>query len=243
VLIFPAIDLMGGQVVRLRQGKAAEKTVYSNDPVAFARRWAREGGDYLHIVDLDAAFTGEQKNLGWIARMAAAIGIPCQLGGGIRDKAAAQKAFDAGVARVIIGTRAAESLDFISTLADAFGSERIAVGIDAKNGQVSVKGWTEVSGMKASDLAVKAEAAGAGTIICTDIATDGMLTGPNFAEIEHMLSLVRCQLIASGGVSTSDDVLRLAALPGLYGTIIGKALYDNRIQLRELAASVHPRSA
>ena len=243
MLILPAIDLMGGQVVRLRQGKAAEKTVYSNDPVAFAQRWADEGGDYLHIVDLDAAFSGEQKNLNWIARIAAAIGIPCELGGGIRDKAAAQRAFDAGVARVIIGTKAAESLDFVTSLADTFGSERIAVGIDAKNGQVSVKGWTEESGMKASDLAVKAEAAGAGTIIYTDIATDGMLTGPNFAEIEHALSLVHCQLVASGGVSTSADVLRLATLPGLYGTIIGKALYDNRIHLRDLAASVRSREA
>ena len=234
MLIFPAIDLMGGQVVRLRQGKASEKTVYSDDPVAFAKRWADEGGDYLHVIDLDAAFTGEQKNLEWIARMTAAIDIPCQLGGGIRDLAAARRAFDAGVERVIIGTRAAESLEFISELAEVFGRERIAVGIDAKNGLVSVKGWTEMSSMTAATLAVKAEAAGAGTIICTDIATDGMLSGPNFAEIEHLLSLVKCQVIASGGVSTVEDVLRLKAMPGLYGTIIGKALYDDRIRLREL---------
>ena len=232
---------MSGQVVRLCQGKPEAKTVYSNDPVAFAKRWADEGGDYLHIIDLDAAFTGEQANLKSIARITAAISIPCQVGGGIRDRAAAQRAFDAGVARVIIGTKAAESLEFVTELAEAFGSDRVAVGIDAKNGQVSVKGWTQDSGMKASTLAVKAAAAGAGTIICTDIATDGMLSGPNFAEIENVLSLVRCQVIASGGVSTADDVLRLAALPGLYGTIIGKALYDDRIRLDELAASVHGR--
>jgi phosphoribosylformimino-5-aminoimidazole carboxamide ribotide isomerase len=239
MLIFPAIDLMGGQVVRLRQGKASEKTVYSDDPVAFAKRWADEGGDYLHIIDLDAAFTGHQANLDWIARITAAIDIPCQLGGGIRDLAAAKRAFDAGVARVIIGTRAAESLDFISELAGTFGSDRIAVGIDAKNGQVSVKGWTEMSAMKASTLAVEAEAAGAGTIICTDIATDGMLSGPNFTEIEHILSLVRCQVIASGGVSTIDDVKRMAATPGLYGLIIGKALYDNRLRLADLTALLY----
>jgi len=142
---------------------------------------------------------------------------------------------------VVIGTRAAESLDFVTRLADKFGSERVAVGIDSKNGQVSVRGWTELSDMKASTLAVKAEAAGAGTLICTDIATDGMLEGPNIAEIERIMALVRCQVIASGGVSTIEDVLRLAAMPGLYGTIIGKALYDNRIRLDELAASVHPR--
>jgi phosphoribosylformimino-5-aminoimidazole carboxamide ribotide isomerase len=243
MLIFPAIDLMGGQVVRLRQGDPSQKTIYSEDPVAFAQRWAEEGGDYLHIIDLDAAFTGKQANLDWIARITSAIAIPCQLGGGIRDPAAAQRAFDAGVARVIIGTRAAESLEFVSKLAETFGSDRVAVGIDAKNGEVSVKGWTQLSGMKASTLAVKAEAAGAGTIICTDIATDGMLSGPNFAEIKHLLSLVRCQVIASGGVSSADDVMRLAAIPGLYGAIIGKALYDNRLRLEELAASVHPREA
>ena len=225
---------MGGQVVRLRQGKASEKTVYSDDPVAFAQRWAETGGDYLHIIDLDAAFTGKQANLDVVARMTAAIKIPCQLGGGIRDEAAAERAFDAGVARVIVGTKAAESLEFVSTLAETFGSDRIAVGIDAKNGEVSVKGWTELSGMKAVTLAVRAEEAGAGTIICTDIATDGMLSGPNFAEIEHLLTLVKCQLIASGGVSTIDDVKRLGAMPGLYGTIIGKALYDNRFRLEDL---------
>jgi phosphoribosylformimino-5-aminoimidazole carboxamide ribotide isomerase len=234
MLIFPAIDLMDGQVVRLRQGKAAEKTVYSNDPVAFAHRWANEGGDYLHIVDLDAAFSGEQRNLAHIANITAAINIPVQLGGGIRDKAAAQRAFDAGVARVVVGTRAAEHLEFVSELAEEFGSDRIAVGIDSKNGQVSVKGWTELSTLTASSLAVKAEAAGAGTLICTDIATDGMLAGPNFAEIASILSLVRCQVIASGGVSTVEDVTRLAAMPTLYGAIIGKALYDNRISLRDL---------
>jgi phosphoribosylformimino-5-aminoimidazole carboxamide ribotide isomerase len=239
MLLFPAIDLMGGQVVRLRQGHAAEKTVYSNDPVAFAQRWADEGGDYLHIVDLDAAFSGVQANLESIARIAAAIGIPCQVGGGIRTAEAAQRAFDAGASRVIIGTKAAESLDFVAELAGRFGSERVAVGIDAKNGQVSIKGWTEMSAMKASTLAVKAEAAGAGTIICTDIATDGMLSGPNFAEIENMLSLVKCQVIASGGVSAIEDVKRMAGTKELYGLIIGKALYDDRLRLRELAELVH----
>jgi len=234
MLIFPAIDLMGGQVVRLRQGRADEKTIYSDDPVGMAQRWADEGGDYLHIIDLDAAFTGEQRNLNWIARITAAIGIPCQLGGGIRDEAAATRAFEAGVARVIIGTRAAESLDFVAQMAETFGSERIAVGIDAKNGMVSVKGWTELSTLTAATLAVKAEQAGAGTIICTDIATDGMLSGPNFAEIAQILSLVRCQVIASGGVSTVKDVKKLREMPGLYGTIIGKALYDDHIRLKDL---------
>lgn len=236
MLLFPAIDLMDGQVVRLRQGNADDKTVYSDDPPAFARRWAAEGADYLHIVDLDAAFTGEQRNLGVIEKIAAAVSIPIQVGGGIRSGVAAQRAFDAGVSRIVIGTRAAESLEFVAELVQQFGHGRIAVGIDSKNGIVSVKGWTELSTLKASEFALKAEQTGAGTLICTDIATDGMLTGPNFAEIEHINSLVRCQVIASGGVSTADDVLRLAAIPGLYGAIIGTALYDNRIDLAALSA-------
>jgi phosphoribosylformimino-5-aminoimidazole carboxamide ribotide isomerase len=235
VLLLPAIDLMSGEVVRLRQGKADQKTVYSSDPAAFARKWEAEGGDYLHIVDLDAAFSGELRNLDAVAAIAAAISIPCELGGGMRSEAAIRRAFDAGVARVIIGTRAAESLEFVRDMAREFGSERIAVGIDAKNGLVSVKGWTEQSSLAALDLARRAEDAGAGTIIYTDIATDGMLTGPNYPETEKMLVSVKCQLIASGGVSSAEDVRRLGRMPGLYGCIIGKALYDGAVNLREIS--------
>lgn len=235
MILLPAIDLMDGQVVRLRQGRASEKTIYSDDPVAFAKKWEAEGGDFLHIVDLDAAFTGVPRNLGVVEKIASAISIPCELGGGMRDAAAVRRAFEAGVARVVIGTRAAERLEFVAEMAAAFGGERIAVGIDAKNGKVSVKGWTELSDLPALDLARRAEAAGAGTIIYTDIATDGMLEGPNFAELETMLGALRCQLIASGGVSSAADVRRLAGFPNLYGAIIGKALYDGKLSLRELA--------
>jgi len=235
MILLPAIDLMDGQVVRLRQGKASEKTVYPHEPVDVAKKWEDEGGDFLHIVDLDAAFTGEPRNLGVVEKIAAAISIPCELGGGMRDETAVQRAFNAGVARVVIGTRAAESLEFVAEMTTEFGSGRIAVGIDAKNGQVSVKGWTELSSLRALDLARRAEAAGAGTIIYTDIATDGMLEGPNFTELETMLGALRCQLIASGGVSSAADVRRLATFPNLYGAIIGKALYDGKLTLRELA--------
>lgn len=234
MLLLPAIDLISGEVVRLQQGKAELKTVYSREPAAFAKRWEDEGGDFLHVVDLDAAFTGEQRNLDSVRAITAAIKIPCELGGGMRNEAAIRNAFDAGVSRVVIGTRAAESLEFVRDMAKEFGSERIAVGIDAKNGLVSVKGWTEVSKLIALDLARQAEDAGAGTIIYTDIATDGMLTGPNFAETEKMLGALKCQLIASGGVSSAADVERLGKMAGLYGCIIGKALYDGAVQLREL---------
>ncbi|MDB6173252.1 MAG: 1-(5-phosphoribosyl)-5-[(5-phosphoribosylamino)methylideneamino] imidazole-4-carboxamide isomerase [Chthoniobacteraceae bacterium] len=237
MLLLPAIDLMSGEVVRLRQGKADQKTVYSNDPAAFAKKWEAEGGDYLHIVDLDAAFSGEQRNLEAVRAITEAISIPCELGGGMRSEAAIQRAFDAGVSRAVIGTRAAESLEFVRDMAKTFGSERIAVGIDAKNGIVSVKGWTEMSTLSALDLARRAEDAGAGTIIYTDIATDGMMQGPNFSEMEKMLDALHCQLIASGGVSSAQDVLRLDKMEGLYGCIIGKALYDKAIDLSVLVAS------
>lgn len=236
MILLPAIDLMSGEVVRLRQGKAVEKTVYSRDPAAFAQRWESEGGDYLHVVDLDAAFSGEQRNLESVRAICAAVAFPVELGGGMRSEAAIRRAIEAGVARVIIGTRAAESLDFVRDMAREFGAERVAVGIDAKNGLVSVKGWTEESALTALDLARRAEDAGAGTIIYTDIATDGMLAGPNFGETEKMLGALHCQLIASGGVGTAGHVRRLAAMPGLYGCIIGKALYDGAVSLREIAA-------
>jgi phosphoribosylformimino-5-aminoimidazole carboxamide ribotide isomerase len=243
MILLPAIDLMGGQVVRLRQGKASEKTVYSSNPGAFAKKWADQGGDFLHIVDLDAAFTGISQNLDAVRAITANAGIPCELGGGMRTEEAIARAFDAGVARVVIGTRAAESIDFVAQIAAKFGGSRVAVGIDARNGVVSVKGWTESSGTRAIDLAQQVEAAGAGTIIYTDIATDGMLEGPNFAEMEQLLGLLKCQLIASGGVSSAADVLRLNQLPGLYGTIIGKALYDNLIDLPSLVADLRMNAA
>lgn len=232
---------MDGHVVRLRQGKAAEKTVYSNDPAAFARKWVDEGGDFLHIVDLDAAFSGTSQNLDAVRAITKTAGVPCELGGGMRNEEAIARAFDAGVARVVIGTRAAESVDFVAQMAGKFGRDRIAVGIDARNGIVSVKGWTESSGVRAIDLAQRVEAAGAGTIIYTDIATDGMLVGPNFTEMENLLGQLKCQLVASGGVSSAADVLRLAEMEGLYGVIIGKALYDKLIDLPELVAELRRR--
>ncbi len=234
MLLLPAIDLMAGEVVRLRQGMADQKTVYSSDPAAQARKWEAEGGDFLHVVDLDAAFTGEQRNLEVVRAICAAVKIPVQLGGGIRDREAAWRAIEAGVTRVIVGTRAAESLEFVRALAEDLGGDRVAVGIDARNGLVSVKGWTEATGLAALDLARRAEDAGAGTIIYTDIATDGMLAGPNFSETEKMLGALGCQLIASGGVSSAEDVRRLAQMPGLYGCIMGKALYDGAVQLKNL---------
>ncbi len=229
MLLFPAIDLMGGQIVRLRRGNATEKTIYSNDPPAFARKWQDAGGDWIHIVDLDAAFSGTQSNLDSVAAICRSVTVPCQLGGGIRSESAIRAALEAGVSRVILGTKASQSPEFIGEMCALFGGEKIAVGIDARDGMVAVKGWTETTAQRAADLALAAEAAGTGTIIYTDIATDGMLQGPNFAELESLLTDLNCNLIASGGVSSAADVRKLAAMPGLYGAIIGKALYDGHI--------------
>lgn len=229
MILLPAIDLMGGEVVRLRRGLATEKTVYSSDPVAFARKWEDSGADWLHLVDLDAAFSGKPSNLAAIEKICASVNIPCELGGGMRNFENVSAAFSAGVSRVILGTKACESPDYVREMCAEFGGDRIAVGIDANGGRVAVKGWTETTGTDAVELALAVQKAGAGTIIYTDIATDGMLEGPNFAELEKLLDVLDCHLIASGGVSSADDLRRLAAMPRLHGAIIGKALYDGRI--------------
>lgn len=227
--LYPAIDLMNGQAVRLRQGRAEEKTIYSNDPVAVAREWEARGGDWLHVVDLDAAFSGEQTNLEVVRRMADAVRIPVQMGGGIRDEAAIERALAAGVSRVVIGTRAAAGDDFVERAVARFGGDKIAVGIDAKDGFVAVKGWTESTKVEASALATKVGEIGVGALIYTDIATDGMLQGPNLEAIKKIVACTQAPVIASGGVSSAWDLCALEQIAGLSGAIIGKALFDGRI--------------
>lgn len=231
MILLPAIDLMGGQVVRLKRGEAAEKTVYSNDPVAWARKWRDAGADWLHIVDLDAAFTGSPSNLDHVRAICEAVDIPCELGGGMRDSESVSAALSAGVRRVVLGTRACESPEFVREMCQKFGGDRIAVGIDSRDGLVAIKGWKETTPRKATELALEVQNAGARTIIATDIATDGMLAGPNLAALGALGGILDCDLIASGGVSSADDLGRLAALGCIHGAIIGKALYDGRIPL------------
>jgi phosphoribosylformimino-5-aminoimidazole carboxamide ribotide isomerase len=240
MLLYPAIDLMGGQAVRLRQGRAEDKTVYSDDPVSVALEWAARGGDWLHVVDLDAAFTGEPSNLELVSRMAGAIGIPVQLGGGIRDEAAIGRALDAGVARVVVGTRAAAGDDFVVHAVQRFGGDKIAVAIDARDGFVAVRGWTEGTKIMAYDLAKQAGECGVGAVIYTDIATDGMLQGPNMKAVASVVTETKAPVIASGGVSSASDLCVLAQIEGLSGAIIGKALFDGLIKghLRAAMAEV-----
>lgn len=236
--LYPAIDLKGGQVVRLRQGQMAEATVYHADPASVARRWFALGAPFLHVVDLDGAFAGRSQNLEAVAAIvAAASGVPVQLGGGLRSLEAMAAALAAGVSRVIIGTRALEG-DLLARSVDRFGPQRVVVGIDAKGGRVATDGWVNVTDLKATDLARQAAAAGIQTAIYTDIATDGMLAGPNFAEMAAM-GQTGLSIIASGGVSSLDDIQRLMAIPGVTGAILGKALYAGALKLEEALALCH----
>jgi phosphoribosylformimino-5-aminoimidazole carboxamide ribotide isomerase len=236
--IYPAIDIKGGRCVRLTQGRADQETVYAENPADVAAEFRAAGAGWVHVVDLDGAFAGEPKNLA-VVQAIAALGMKVQLGGGLRTRAAVERALGFGVSRVVIGTRAAESEAFVAELVQAFG-DQIAVGIDARNGQVAVKGWVSTAGMSALELARRMDARGVATLIHTDIGTDGMLTGPNFPAQAAMLEAGKFRVIASGGVSRREDVIELARLaqrhPRLDGVIVGKALYEARVELRDLLA-------
>ncbi|HEU5079374.1 MAG TPA: 1-(5-phosphoribosyl)-5-[(5-phosphoribosylamino)methylideneamino]imidazole-4-carboxamide isomerase [Opitutaceae bacterium] len=233
--IYPAIDIRGGRCVRLTQGRADQETVYSENPAEIAAEFKQAGAEWVHVVDLDGAFTGESKNLS-VVRAIAALGLKVQLGGGMRNRLAVERALGIGATRVVIGTRAAESEEFVGELVRLF-SDRIAVGIDAKSGQVAVKGWVDTTGATALGLAKRMDQIGVRTLIYTDIGTDGMLTGPNISAQKAMLENVKCRVIASGGVSQQSDIPALAALAkthaNLDGVIIGKAIYEKRVDVAE----------
>jgi len=234
--IYPAIDIKGGRCVRLLQGRADQETVYGENPAAVAAEFRAAGSAWVHVVDLDGAFAGEPQNLAAVQAIVA-LGMKVQLGGGLRTRASVERALGFGVSRVVIGTRAAESEAFVGELVQSFGAA-IAVGIDAKDGKVAVKGWVDTSNLGALDLARRMDALGVRTLIHTDIGTDGMLTGPNFFAQEAMLAAGRFGVIASGGVSRREDVVRLAELArrhaNLDGVIVGKALYEKRVSLPDL---------
>lgn len=239
MIILPAIDLLDGKVVRLRQGKLDQKTVYSNDPLGFARRWEEEGGNCLHVVDLDAAFTGEQRNLKIVEKLVTSLNIPVQVGGGIRSIKAAKELLGVGAERVVVGTKAIEEPEFLNQLINTFGGGRIAMSVDAKDGKVAVKGWTDVTELDAIEFIRKVDNQGVGAIVFTDIATDGMLSGPNLPALEKILAYTRCRIISSGGVANLDQIRHLSAMPRLYGVIIGKALFDGTVDLGEAVAAAN----
>jgi len=237
VQIFPAIDLKNGRCVRLTQGRAAEETVYYEDPLEPALAFQAAGAQWVHVVDLDGAFDGVPRNMAHVARIAA-IGLNVQLGGGLRTLNDIEEAFHAGARRVVVGTRACHDPEFVTGLVHRFGAERLAVGIDARDGRVAVEGWKNVSQVRAEELARKVCDLGIQTIIHTDIATDGMLTGPNYKAQTAMLQSTPAHLIASGGVARREDIIKFADMardhPRLEGVIVGKALYEKKVDLADL---------
>jgi len=233
MIAIPAIDIKGGKVVRLTQGKFSQETVYSDSPVETARKWASFGVSMIHIVDLDGARTGSLKNLGIVKEIARSVSARIELGGGIRDEESVKAALDAGVAKVVLGTKALDE-QFLWNIAAKF-RDNLVVGIDASGGLVHTKGWVFRTDMKATDLARRIAALGIRTINYTDISKDGMLEGPNTDSLGEMLRVGALDVIAAGGISTIDDIKKLKALEkdGLKGVIIGKALYEGRIDLAE----------
>jgi phosphoribosylformimino-5-aminoimidazole carboxamide ribotide isomerase len=230
VILFPAIDLKNGEVVRLQQGDMARATVFNRDPAAQAALFAQQGFDYLHIVDLDGAFAGKPMNSAAVGRILAAVKIPVQLGGGIRERATIEGWLGKGVTRVIIGTAAVRNPALVREAARAC-PRRIAVGLDARDGKVAVEGWAETSELSALDIARRFEDAGVAAIIYTDVARDGMLKGLNLDATIALAETVSIPVIASGGLASLDDVHSLMAprAKKLEGAIAGRALYDGRL--------------
>ena len=236
ITIIPAIDLKGGQCVRLKQGLANEETVYSDSPAEMAQHWEKEGGEFLHVVDLDGAFQGKPVHVEQLKAICEAVQMPVEIGGGIRTDEDIEMLLATGVARVILGTRACEHPEELARLVEKFGGERIVVGIDARDGKVQTKGWVETTGVNAVDLAKQVDAAGVGTIIYTDTSRDGMMVGVNAFEMGKICLAVKCEVVASGGVSSLEDVKRLVALncANLTGAIVGKALYEETVTVKQL---------
>ncbi len=229
--IFPAIDLYDGKAVRLYKGDYAQMTVYNDNPVSVAKDFAAAGAKYIHIVDLEGAKTGETPNLGTVCAIKKESGLFCEVGGGVRNIQVVDRYMEAGIDRVILGTAALKDEAFLQEAVTKYG-EKIAVGVDLKDGFVAVKGWTEKSDMPAFAFCEKMQKIGVKTIICTDISKDGAMQGCNLELYKELSEKFTMQIIASGGVSNIDNVKKLAAMD-LYGAIIGKAYYTGDIDLKE----------
>jgi phosphoribosylformimino-5-aminoimidazole carboxamide ribotide isomerase len=234
VILFPAVDLKNGEAVRLEQGDMARATIFHRDPAEQARAFAAQGFEYLHVVDLDGAFAGRPMNAAAVERILAAVEIPLQLGGGIRDRAGIEGWLAKGVARVIIGTAAVRDPALVKAAAKQFPG-RIAVGLDARDGKVAVEGWAETSELSALDIARRFEDAGVAAIIYTDVARDGMLMGLNLDATIALADAVSIPVIASGGLASIEDVRALLEprAKKLAGAIVGRALYDGRLDAAE----------
>lgn len=234
--VWPAIDLRGGKCVRLRQGDYGQETVFGDDPAAMARRWCDAGADRLHLVDLDGArlggpADGQSANLAAVRAILEAVNVPCQLGGGIRDALAVRRALDLGVSRLVVGTRALKDEDWFRGICRAHPGQ-LVLGIDARDGRVAVEGWTEVSDRGALELAHNFSTEPLAALVVTDISKDGMLAGPNLQTIREFVTAVPLPIIASGGMTSLDDVRQVRAL-GASGCIIGRALYEGQLRLED----------
>ena len=234
--IFPAIDLRAGQVVRLAQGDPNRQTTYAADPAAVAQRWQAEGAQWLHVVNLDGALGDESQANALALAALLPVGIKVQFGGGLRDEVSIRRALEAGVSRVVIGTAAVENPALVDWALKEFGPERIAVGIDARGGKVRLRGWTEEAAVTALELGQRLRQQGLVWCIFTDVARDGVGTGVNVTATVELARETGLHIIASGGVATPDDVYRVRAA-GLAGVIVGRALYEGRINLRDLLRS------
>ena len=230
--VIPAIDLRGGKCVRLYQGDYARETVYSEDPIEVAARWVGMGATRIHVVDLDGARDGAPANIAVIEGIASSVSVPVQLGGGIRSVESARMALSLGVDRVMVGTAAIENPDLIRNMREELGAEAVVVSVDARDGYVAVKGWTQSSRTLASELMQQMAEMGVLRFLYTDIARDGTLSEPNFPSIEALVSQTKAHLMAAGGISSIDHLLRLDAL-GVEAAIVGKALYTGDIHLEK----------
>lgn len=230
--IYPAIDIKGGKCVRLSQGRFDNVTVYSDNPVEVARQWVKEGATFIHIVDLDGALIGEQANKNVIKEIVQTVKIPVQTGGGIRTLDSIRDRLALGVNRVIIGTAAVKNPDLVRDAIKTFGSDRIVVGIDAKDGRVAVEGWEELSDLSAVDLCLQMKEIGVKTIVYTDISKDGMLCGINIESTKELITKTNLDIIASGGVASLADIEEVSKI-GAEGVIIGKALYQGSVDLAQ----------
>ncbi len=235
MIIIPAIDLYDGKCVRLYQGKEEEQTVFGEDPVKVARQWESAGASMLHVVDLNGAFEGRPHNIEVVFKIAAAVSVPIQLGGGIRNRKTVEEIFAGGVQRVVLGTSAIRSPDFVRELATDFPA-RIVLGIDANNGQVAVKGWKEVTSQKASEFVAQFADVPLAGIVFTDIERDGTLRGPNLNSLWEMTQATNIPLIASGGIGTAEDIERIVNdfSKEVVGIVVGRAIYTGAVDLKQV---------
>ena len=233
--IYPAIDIRGGRCVRLLQGRKDQETVYGDDPAAVAQRWQQAGATYIHVVDLDGAFSGNTQNEESITRILDQVSIPIQLGGGIRSMDDIQRWLSLGISLVIIGTAAVKDPGLVISAIERWGPDHVIVGIDAKEGEVAISGWEAGSTLTARHLAQQVRDAGVQRIVYTDIARDGMMTGPNIEATKHLARESGLQVIASGGVSAMEDLVAVSAThkDGVEGVIVGKALYEGTVDLAQ----------